>query len=484
MRYSPSQLWIVVFVATAFLATGCRASRQIRDPEYAAVLHAMARAPSTPPQDALPPVAPLLTGPQPVDAYISYALDQNPDVQAARQRVEVAANRVPQAASLQDPMLGVTAFPAPPQTAAGQQLAAVSASQQLPWFGKLNTRAAAAEAETNMARAQLAAAELEVIEQIKRTYYQLYYFQQAIRITEHDRELLVELTQIAEAKYRTGGVSQQDVLRAQVEISNLESELIQLRQQRESAQAAMAGLLHISPETPLQALEQLPAEQVPRSLDRLYEQAVTARPELHAQLAAVRRDLQNVDLARLNYFPDLTASVMWNDIADYGLAPMANGQDSVGVGISINVPLYRKRLDAGIRASEAQATATARQYDSLRDRTTAEVKNLYAQATSQYELIKLFRDDIIPKAEQTLQVSSSAYQTGNTDFLQLIDNWRQLLRFQITYRRLETQLQQTLASLERVVGGSLPLDDALAADLPLQPEQSHLRTPLPQATIP
>ncbi len=217
----------------------------------------------------------------------------------------------------------------------------------------------------------------------------------------------------------------------------------------------------------------MPREQVPQDLDRLYEQAIAARPELQVQLAAVRRDRQNVELARLNYYPDLTASILWNEIADGGISPVANGQDSVGVGVSVNVPLYRKRLDAGIRATEAQATATARQYDSVRDRTTAEVKDLFVQANSQYQLIRLFHDDIVPKADQTLRVSMSAYEVGTTDFLQLIDNWRELLRFQVMYQRLESQLQQTLASLDRVVGGQLQLEA-------VQPNTNTLRPQPPQ----
>ncbi len=481
MRRSLAWISIVGLLATTCLSQGCRASRAIRDPEYAGVVNAMAQAPSAPPPVAMPPVAPPLAGPQPVEVYIGYALTQNPDIQAARKRVEAAANRVPVAASLQDPMLGVTSFPSPVQTAAGEQTLSMNASQQIPWHGKLDTRASVAEAETNVARAQLAAAELDVIEQVKRAYYELYYIQKAIRITEDDKKLLIDLTKIAEAKYRTGAVSQQDVLRAQVETSNLDSDLIRLRQQLESSQAQLAQLLHVSPETPVRAVEQLPAEQIPRGLDRLYEQAVSARPELHAQLAALTRDRQNVELARLNYFPDVTASVIWNNIADQGLSPVANGQDSVGLGVSVNVPLYRKRLDAAVRAGEAQATATARQYDSLRDKTTAQVKSLFVQATSQYELVKLFRDDIIPKADQTLRVSSSAYETGKTDFLQLIDNWRQLLRFQIMYQRLESQLQQTLASLERVVGGQLPLEAAPPSNQPRPPEQLP---PVPPAPMP
>jgi cobalt-zinc-cadmium efflux system outer membrane protein len=450
-------VWRTGLLAVLAVMAGCRTAREIRDPEYAALLSSSARAATSaePAVEALPPVSPGLEGAQPVGVLVQQALAQNPDIQAARKRVDALANRVPQAASLKDPMVGVTAYPSPVETAAGRQDVALTASQQVPWFGKLRTRAEVAEAEVNVARAQLAAVELETIEQVKRAYYELYFVQKAIQITERDRRLMLDLTRIAESKYRTGKVSQQDVLKAQVEVSNLDSELIRLRQQLESVRARMARLLHVSPDTPLRALDQLPAEQVPRDLERLYRLAVQARPELHAQLAAVDRDRRAVELARLQYFPDVTAGMTWIETGAAGLSPVANGQDAVMLALSMNLPIYRKRLDAGVREAEAQAVSSARRYDSLRDRTTEEVKDLYVQATSQYDLVRLFRDDIVPKAEQTLDVSRSAYEVGRVDFLQLVDNWRQLLRFQIMYRRLESQLRETLASLERVVGGQL-----------------------------
>jgi outer membrane protein TolC len=190
-------------------------------------------------------------------------------------------------------------------------------------------------------------------------------------------------------------------------------------------------------------------------LERLYQQAISQQPELHAQLAAVQRDRRNVDLARLEYFPDLTAGVTWIGTSASGISPVANGDDPVLLGFSVNVPIYRTRLDAGVREAESRVVASTRQYDSLRDRTAESVKDLYTQAISQYDLVKLFRDDIIPKAEQTLEISQSDYQVGKSDFLTLIDNWQQLLRFKIAYHRIESQLQQTLATLERVVGGQL-----------------------------
>ncbi len=398
-------------------------------------------------------VAPGLAGPNPVEVYISHALTQNPDIQTARKRLEAKAFQVPQAASLQDPMMGITAFPESVQTAAGQQELLMSVSQKFPWYGKLRARSDVAELDAQVVRAQLSAVELSVIEEVKQAYYELYFVQRAIQITEADRKLLNDLTRIAESKYRTGAVSQQDVLRAQLEVSNLDNQLIRLRQELASAQAKLARRLHLSPDSDLLAMDELPAEGIPQDLDTLYRQAIAARPELHAQLAAVDRDRRAVDLAQLDYFPDVTLGMTWINTSTAGISPVANGRDPFLVGVTFNMPIYHKRIEAGVRQAEAQAVADRRQYDSLKDRTLEQVKDLFVRARSQQELLDLFRTDIIPKADQTLQVSARAYQAGDVDFLQLIDNWRQLLRFQLAYQRLEAQLRQTLASLERVVGG-------------------------------
>jgi outer membrane protein TolC len=465
-------------LATLLMLGGCRSS-EIRDPEYTDILDSVASIDVDSGWDnrSLAPVMPDLAGPHPVEDYITVALSQNPQIQAARKRVEALAHRVPQAASLEDPMLGVMGFPFHPnvpQTASGRATAGVTASQKVPWFGKLQTAAEAAEAEVDSGRAELAAAELEVIEQVKLAYYQLYYIQQATGITEENRELLGQFEQIARVKYEVErSVSQQDVLRAQVELSNLDRELIRLEQELLSAQADLAQVLHISPETELRAVTELPREQAPRDIQRLYELAVASRPELHAQLAEIERDHRLVELAQLQYFPDLTLSVDWREMSTSGsISPVADGIDDVGLGLTINVPIYRKRLDAGVREAEARAVSDARQYDALRDRTLKGVKDLFARVRSQERLVRLFRDDIIPKSDQTLQVSIPDYQVGRIDFLQLIDNWQQLLRFRITLYELEAQLRQSLASLERVVGGEA-LEEQMGEQTPENPESGN-----------
>ncbi len=395
--------------------------------------------------------------PKTLEDCVAVALVQNPVVQTARKKVEAAGYRVPQAASLEDPNVNISSYPIYPnvqQVTSGRMTAMVTASQKLPWIGKLRTQAEAAEAETNMARAELASAELDVISQVKRAYFELHYLQTAIRITIEERKLLADLTSIAEGRYRVSKASQQDVLRAQLEALSVENDLIRMRQELTAGRAKLARLMHSSPESPLETSLELASEAIPRDLERLYQQALVRRPELQSQLAAIHRDRKKVDLANLQYYPDITVAAGWEGMTTRrAMSPLADGVDNVTMGLMANIPLYRKRLSAGVREAEAQAVSSAREYDSLRDQTLEDIKTLFSQALSQQELIDLFRDDILPKARQTLKVSTEAYQTGEVDFLQLVDNWRQVLRFEIARQRLESQLRQTIAELDRVVGG-------------------------------
>ncbi|MFO0915901.1 MAG: TolC family protein [Pirellulales bacterium] len=469
----------ILLIGIVMFLAGCKAAHKILDPEYAQVSRGVRQAWNTPlpAEAAVSPVFEELRGPQPVETYIRFALSQNAGIQAARKRVDAAAMRVPQAASLNDPRLDVTGwpiYPNVPQTASGRMTVDMAISQEMPWFGKLVTKAAVAEEEVNAARAQLAAAELKTIEDVKRAYYELYFVQEAILVTRQDRQILASLIDLANAKYQTGKTSQQDVLRLQAELSNVDGELIRMEQLRAAAQADLAQVLHVSPETPLAAVDQLSPEDVPRDLDGLYRQAIASRPELHAMLAEIARDQRKVDLARLDYFPDSTFKFGWGEMTtNRALAPTADGIDNLGVGLGLNIPLYRGRLNAAVREAESTVVASAREYDQLKDETQRDVKRLFTQARSQRGVEALLRESIIPKTQQALEVAVRGYQVGDTEFADLIANWRELLRFHISQLQLEAQLRQTLAALERVVGGmarppaeAIPAPDAQRQPLP------------------
>lgn len=461
------------FLAAVLACLGCRTASPSRDADYPQVAQTVhqARFVTRPESLAVNPVQQDFVGPQPLQVFVQYTLSQNAGVQAARKRIDAAAMRVPQAASLKDPMLNVTGwpiYPNTPQTASGRMTADVMVSQEVPWFGKLDRQTAAAEAEVNAARAQLATAELKTIAEVKRAYFELYYAQNAIRVIREDREVLTNLVEVANSLYVTGRAGQQDVLRLQAEQSNVDTELLRMEQMRAVAQADLAQQLHVSPETPLEAVSELPDAPSPRDVLELYEQAVRDRPELHALLAEINRDQQMVERAKLDYYPDVAFQFGWGEMTtNRAIAPSADGIDNLSIGFGVNLPVYRTRLNAAVREAEATTVARAREYDQMKDETQREVKALLAQANTQRDTSELFRDSIIPKTQQALEVTMRGYQVGETEFADLIANWRELLRFHLTAIQLDAQYRQTLASLERAVGGAvseLPVHSQLSSE--------------------
>lgn len=192
---------------------------------------------------------------------------------------------------------------------------------------------------------------------------------------------------------------------------------------------------------------------VPIELQSLYEAAGRCRPETQERLYSVMRDRRTKRLAELQYRPDITAGLGWQAITgNNARSGVANGNDNLAFTIGINVPVWRDKLRAGVCEAEQRILESSRRHDVTRDDTMRMVRRLMVQARAAEQQLELFNDSIIPKSEQALQVSTADYRVDKVDFQTIMDNWSELLMFQLQVARLESNLLQTLASLERVVG--------------------------------
>ena len=453
MSINPTPPMVLIIILVSVI--GCQSSRQSRDNRFEQISqeYDLAQMQEMTGESVIAPLDEDLSGAHSVEEYLKVGLAQNPEIQEIRLLVESLSNRVPQAGSLPDPMLGLAAYPSPVQTASGQQEFSLAMNQKVPWRGKLEMRSAIAEQDVVAARAKLAEVELKVAEKIRTTYYQLYFLQQAISIIDRDREQLKLIEQTVDEVYKVKrSVSQQDVLQVQVALSRLESELIEFNRQKETTQAMLSRLLHLSPSTKPEAIEQIPHRQLDTDINRYYEWAVQSSPELHSQLAIIEKDRFSASLAGLENYPDMTYGFNWIGTSSNGISPVANGDDAFLLTLGMNLPAYKKRIDAGVREAQTRALSNVQKYDRLKDEAMEGVAVLLAKIKSQNENLRLFRNDIIPKQQLTLDQSINDYQVGKVDFLQMIDNWRQLLRFHIAEKRFESELQQSIASLARQIG--------------------------------
>jgi outer membrane protein TolC len=447
------------------LASGCGLPPRFPEKSQSGLLAAQPTASyvSTKPRTPVGQPDSEFAGEHPVEFYVQAALRRNPAIRAAERRAAAALDEYPQVTALPDPMLENSFAPIPGaslQTAGGRVTNSLTLSQRFPWFGKLRLRGEVADREAQIALAELAEEELRVVEEVKAAYFDLLYYRDAIRITKDNETFLKQYIALADSMYKVGRASQQDLLRAQVELSRLEENLIELGRQSEAVQADLARLLSISPETDIRPAGGLPEVSVPEQIDSLYQMAIAYRPELQGRLTAIVRDQERAELARLEYFPDVNLGVNWMAMtANQALAPTADGLDNIAFGVGINLPIWRDKLSAGVRQANNRQAESIWRYEAARDDALRMVRRLMVQARALDQQVNLLRREIIPRAEQTLKTSEADYRVGKVDALQVLSNFTDLLRFRIQLVRFESMLGQALASLERVIGIELARPD-------------------------
>ncbi len=343
-------------------------------------------------------------------------------------------------------------------------------AQQFPWFGTLRLRGEAAERDVQVALAELAAAQLDSVAAVKRAYYNLFAAQKADEILGENRKILEDFHAIARQRQKTGGPLQ-DVLRAELLISELDRERAANRQAIASARASLARQIHVPPDADLRTLPELPEASVPRELDRFSALALETRPELQGRLAAVARDEKAVELAKKRFYPNITLGLTYMDMEKTNaIAPRtASGQPNVGLFVGFNLPVHHKKYQAGVFEAEERARADAKLYEAQRDEAFSEIQDFMVQAKVQEDVLTLLRDSIEPRTRQTLELARSDYAKANVDYATVLSALRETLQVQLQVSQVSAELGKALAGLERAVGRQINEAPPASAPTPAPP---------------
>ena len=403
--------------------------------------------------------------------FIVLALERNPDIKASEETARSMVERIRQVTALPDPFLKMKILPEPVRTAEGDNFFILGVSQKLPVPEKLDRAGRVALAETRIALQRWQAIRLRVIADVKRAYFQLYVVDRSLDVTQANQDLLRSLIDVARSQVAVGRRSQDDVLRAQVELSNLEAELIMLRQRRVTTVARLNDVLDRHPQSEIETPDEFHLRDVDLAVDQLIEKAVDANPDLNRVKHQIERDRESLKLAKLAYWPDFAIGFEWMQMDPRGAfkAPRnpatgqrpvtpqlsEDGSDNWAITFGFSLPIWYDKIKGGIEEATRRLGSSRAQYRSTANRVEFAITDALARVESQQTLARLFRDTIIPQAEQTYRVSQASYTAGTSDFLYVIDNWRKWLVFTIQYYRSLGELERSVADLEQTIGLSL-----------------------------
>jgi len=387
------------------------------------------------------------------DQLVDEAIQNNPEILAAKKKWEVYKEKIPQASALEDPMFGFGIINLPTSFSFHQEdmtMKEFSISQKFPFYGKRKLMGEMAGKEAEAVFTDIQGKIHQVIRDVMTAYYELSHIYRTTRVAQRNKEILENFAKIAETRYSVGEGIQQDVLKAHVEVSKMVDDLIMLTQRKRALEAKLNALLNRSPETPVGEPEEVVFRKFPYTIEELQKMALEMNPSLKGMKKMIEAKEKAYALAKRDYYPD------FNFRFAYGQRDKLMGmrQDDMLTGmVEMNIPIfYKSKQDRKVAETKAEILATEAQYRAMKNEILFMIADMGSMTQRVERQIDLYKTGIIPQASLQVNSALSAYRVNKTDFLTLLDSQMTLYKYELQYHLALTEYEKNVASLGAAVG--------------------------------
>lgn len=389
---------------------------------------------------------------------VDAALANNPELKSSQARWQMFTNKAKQASALEDPMVMFklqNLLAREPLSTGGkdpQTAKVIGISQQLPFWGKRAIKQEVAGYEAESYRWAVEERKLELARMVKETYYQLWAIDKGMAIVDKNLRILADFVTIAESKYSVGQGVQQDIFKAGLEKSRMLDMQITLKQQRKSLEANLNYLLSRPGNTPVGTIPDFALPEVKLTVEQLHVIASEKRPQVKSLTSMASKGEASHRLAQKEFYPDFNLN------AEYMFRQEAMGDPGYNmftVGVTFNLPFQQERRHAMLAESASETNMTAEELNSLKNSISYTINDTFAQMDRRRKLVELYKDGIIPQAEQSLESAVISYRVNKVDFLTLLDGRMSLFNYERELYESQAEYMMKLAQLEATVGMEL-----------------------------
>lgn len=378
---------------------------------------------------------------------LSRAYEKNASIASFRHSFEAEKSLVTSKATLDDPMIGVNTLRRGMNTQYG------TISQKIRFPVKYFLQANAQSSRADSYKAELEAEKMRVRAQVSSLYYSLYSTQKIIQLTEANMQAVKEFARVAEKKYAAGKSPQADSMKAHFELTQLELDLIRLKQEEEGLQESLRAVVNDSElqDLALSGIE-LPtptftSQTLGKDLSALTAQLKNKSPVLKKEESLLEEAQHQSTLASWEFAPDFQLQ--------YQQRISGEPADSKIYSIGITFPLWFWKKSAESSAAASREIAQEfRVTDSTR-KLVAKVVDLRGKVEAGSKTLEIYKTSLIPQAQGAYNSSRAAYQANKTSFLDLLDSERSLYRVKTGFFRSLRQYVHQLGELESHLGFSV-----------------------------
>jgi len=344
-----------------------------------------------------------------LESYEQYAIKQNPSIQAAYHNWKASRDRVKISTRIPNPTISLGYFLTPVETAVGPQEYKISFSQPIPWLKKLSVKKNIQSLQAGIEYQKLRALIYELRTNLHNTYYDYYFLQQSISITENQLELVKQWENLVQTSYKTASRSYTDLIQVQIERIKLEEELRSLKTRQSPLISTFQSLLNADTLTHIHLPESLTVTPVLVSREYLDSIIVTQNPlvqQLREQKSMASANLQQ---SKLGYYPDFGLGFDWiltGEKYTSGDSPVKDsGKDPLALMVSINVPLWIKKQRHEVSAARNLDKKSALEYQNLSNNLNAELTRVLYELDDSYKKAVRYQTDLIPMSLEYLHTS-------------------------------------------------------------------------------
>ena len=386
-------------------------------------------------------------------SLLNDVITRNPDLAAVKSRVKAATEVIPRVQTLDDPIFTIRFLNNPfGSKKEFTKQRRYRLSQKIPFIGKLRLRGEIAQHVLKFVENQEITTHRDLILQAKQLYFWLYLNKIARHINKENRDIVSRLINSAMAIYKSGQTSQDDILKAQIDLQMLDNELLILISEKEKLLSLINALTNRPPYYPIGDVEEYITYPITFVYETLESIAMRKRSELLGLQARVEEEEARAALARRDYYPDFNFTFMLQNIPDK--------QTAWGIDISFNLPIWiEDKQKRQVQEAEANALANISELAGLRARIRGNIREILAKIDAAEERVKLYKTSLVPKVIQTLATNEASYFVGKKDFLTVLDTRRQLQDVQLDYERARIEREILLAELEWEIG--IPLESVM-----------------------
>ena len=396
---------------------------------------------------------PMASSPTPLSQLLGEAEANNPQISAADHGARAARQMTLQVTTLPDPKFTYQQFSVgSPKPFAGYTNSdfayiGVGASQELPYPGKLRLRGQVAERDADTKEAEVAVTKAGIADALKADYLQLAYLQQTLGILRQNEGVLDQLIQSATAHYQVGQGMQQDVLQAQVERTKIVREITMHHQQMWQVQAHLKSLLHRDQGSADIVTEDLTESSLKPTSAELLATVRQNNPQIQVDASSIRKQDAQLESAKREGKPDFELGYMYqNTDRKY--------RDYYMLTFDVRFP-RKKRVNAEIAEAAESRAESEQTLDSHLQQQLAEVQQGYVKATSDEELLKEYREGLIPQSDAAYRATLNAYGSNREQFIHVLTYFTDILNLKLEYAQTLEDHEAALAHLESLTGATL-----------------------------